>query len=80
MDLGAAMDPRRLMESAVDLNLRLMLWRAAPSLDLPALAATRCLLLGAGALPLLPHSAGQAAPGGVPPTCARSPCADCSDG
>ena len=52
VDLGAAMDPRRLMESAVDLNLRLMLWRAAPSLDLPALAATRCLLLGAGAGPL----------------------------
>lgn len=44
------MDPHRLMENAVDLNLKLMLWRAAPSLDLPALAATRCLLLGAGTL------------------------------
>ena len=43
------MDPRRLAESAVDLNLRLMRWRAAPDLDTGRLARTRCLLLGAGA-------------------------------
>ncbi|EFN52000.1 hypothetical protein CHLNCDRAFT_37099 [Chlorella variabilis] len=49
-DLGPAMDPRLLAESAVDLNLRLMRWRAAPSLDVGAIAATRCLLLGAGTL------------------------------
>ncbi len=42
------MDPRRLAESAVDLNLRLMRWRAVPDLDTGRLAATRCLLLGAG--------------------------------
>lgn len=44
------MDPRRLAESAVDLNLRLMHWRAAPGLDLAKLTATKCLLLGAGGL------------------------------
>ena len=37
-DLGPAMDPRLLAESAVDLNLRLMRWRAAPSLDVGAIA------------------------------------------
>lgn len=35
-------------EGAADLNLKLMKWRAAPSLDLGCLAATKCLLLGAG--------------------------------
>jgi ubiquitin-like modifier-activating enzyme ATG7 len=44
------MSPTALADQAVDLNLRLMRWRAAPSLDVPALAATRCLLLGAGTL------------------------------
>ena len=41
---------RRLAESAVDLNLRLMRWRVAEGLDLDKLASTRCLLLGAGQL------------------------------
>lgn len=50
VDLAAAMDPERLMDAAVDLNLKLMLWRAAPSLDLNAISATRCLLLGSGTL------------------------------
>ncbi|PRW33020.1 ubiquitin-like modifier-activating enzyme ATG7 isoform X1 [Chlorella sorokiniana] len=49
-DLGPSMDPKRLAESAVELNLRLMRWRAAPSLDVGAIAAARCLLLGAGTL------------------------------
>lgn len=40
------MSPLQLAEQAVDLNLRLMRWRAAPDLDTGALAATRCLLLG----------------------------------
>ena len=48
MDLGAFLDPRQLAESAVDLNLRLMRWRVADGLDLDRLAATSCLLLGAG--------------------------------
>ena len=50
MDLGALMDPSRLMEAAADLNLRLMRWRAIPSLDTQLLSSTKCLLLGAGTL------------------------------
>ena len=42
------MDPARLAGAALDLNLSLMRWRAAPSLDTGALARTHCLLLGAG--------------------------------
>ncbi|KFM25577.1 Ubiquitin-like modifier-activating enzyme ATG7 [Auxenochlorella protothecoides] len=49
-DLAAAMDPKRLAASAVDLNLRLMRWRAVPSLEVGSLSSQRCLLLGAGTL------------------------------
>jgi ubiquitin-like modifier-activating enzyme ATG7 len=49
-DLGPSMDPLQLAASAVDLNLQLMRWRAAPTLDLAAVGAARCLLLGAGTL------------------------------
>jgi hypothetical protein len=49
VDLREAMDPVRQADGAADLNLKLMKWRAAPSLDLARLAATKCLLLGAGA-------------------------------
>ncbi|GAQ88871.1 ubiquitin activating E1 enzyme-like protein [Klebsormidium nitens] len=48
--LGAALDPVQLAGAAVDLNLQLMRWRLLPSLDLPRLTATRCLLLGTGTL------------------------------
>ena len=37
-DLAPAMDPARLAEAAVELNLRLMRWRAAPALDVSAIA------------------------------------------
>ncbi len=50
-DMGTSMDPVKLAESAADLNVRLMKWRAAPALNVDSLAATSCLLLGAGASP-----------------------------
>ncbi|BGP53258.1 hypothetical protein JCM8202_002583 [Rhodotorula sphaerocarpa] len=49
-DLGPLMDPTRLADQAVDLNLQLMRWRIMPSLDLDKIKHTRCLLLGAGTL------------------------------
>lgn len=49
-DLAPMMDPSRLADQAVDLNLKLMRWRILPSLDLDKVASTRCLLLGAGTL------------------------------
>ena len=49
-DLAPMMDPARLADQAVDLNLKLMRWRILPSLDLEVIAGTKCLLLGAGTL------------------------------
>ncbi|KAK9453053.1 hypothetical protein V1511DRAFT_506390 [Dipodascopsis uninucleata] len=49
-DLAPLMDPTRLADQAVDLNLKLMRWRIAPSLDLDIVKSTKCLLLGAGTL------------------------------
>jgi ubiquitin-like modifier-activating enzyme ATG7 len=43
-------DIDRLADTSVDLNLRLMRWRAMPSLDLDKIKNTKCLLLGAGTL------------------------------
>ena len=50
VNLSASMDPKRLAESAVDLNLKLMRWRILPSLDLVSIRECKCLLLGAGTL------------------------------
>ena len=50
MNLSSLMDPQRMMESAADLNLRLMKWRALPQLNTSMLAATKVLCLGAGTL------------------------------
>ncbi|KAI8525686.1 hypothetical protein RHMOL_Rhmol13G0248700 [Rhododendron molle] len=50
ISLVQSMDPKRLAISAADLNLKLMRWRALPSLNLNILSASKCLLLGAGTL------------------------------
>ncbi|KAL1999893.1 hypothetical protein VTN02DRAFT_3849 [Thermoascus thermophilus] len=49
-DLTEYMDPHRLADQSVDLNLKLMKWRIAPDLDLEKIKNTKCLLLGAGTL------------------------------
>ncbi len=49
-DLGPLMDPTRLADQAVDLNLKLMRWRIMPEIHLDKIASTRCLLFGAGTL------------------------------
>ncbi|CBQ69836.1 probable APG7-component of the autophagic system [Sporisorium reilianum SRZ2] len=49
-DLGPLMDPRKLADQAVDLNLKLMRWRIMPEIKLETIQNTRCLLLGAGTL------------------------------
>uniref|UniRef100_A0A0X3NLP3 Ubiquitin-like modifier-activating enzyme ATG7 n=1 Tax=Schistocephalus solidus TaxID=70667 RepID=A0A0X3NLP3_SCHSO len=50
VNLSSTMDPIKLAESAVDLNLKLMVWRMLPDLDLATLGKTKCLILGAGTL------------------------------
>ncbi|KAL4927442.1 putative autophagy ubiquitin-activating enzyme ApgG [Aspergillus undulatus] len=50
VDLTEYLDPKRLADQSVDLNLKLMKWRISPNLDLEKIKATKCLLLGAGTL------------------------------
>ncbi|KDN39393.1 E1-like protein-activating [Tilletiaria anomala UBC 951] len=49
-DLGPLMDPTRLADQAVDLNLKLMRWRIMPEIQLDKVQRSRCLLFGAGTL------------------------------
>ncbi|KAL4800089.1 hypothetical protein BDV19DRAFT_354415 [Aspergillus venezuelensis] len=50
VDLTEYLDPKRLADQSVDLNLKLMKWRISPNLDLERIKETKCLLLGAGTL------------------------------
>ncbi|KAI9808735.1 MAG: Autophagy protein 7 [Sarcosagium campestre] len=49
-NLADYLDPSKLADQSVDLNLKLMRWRIAPTLDLEKIKSTKCLLLGAGTL------------------------------
>ncbi|KAI6657889.1 hypothetical protein LOD99_15607 [Oopsacas minuta] len=50
VNLSSTMNPERLSEQSVDLNLKLMRWRLVPELNLNIVRDARCLLLGAGTL------------------------------
>ena len=45
-----AMDPEKLAREAVDLNLKLMRWRQAPTLHVDAISKSKIVLVGAGTL------------------------------
>ncbi|XP_076236953.1 autophagy-related 7 isoform X2 [Calliopsis andreniformis] len=49
-DLSDTMDPAKLSDRAVNLNLKLMKWRLVPNLDLNKISNLKCLILGAGTL------------------------------
>ncbi|KAJ5312910.1 hypothetical protein PENANT_c049G10979 [Penicillium antarcticum] len=50
VNLTDYMDPKRLADQSVDLNLKLIKWRISPTLNLEKIKDTKCLLLGAGTL------------------------------
>ncbi|KAJ5757845.1 uncharacterized protein N7511_006539 [Penicillium nucicola] len=50
VNLTDYMDPKRLADQSVDLNLKLIKWRISPTLNLEKIKNTKCLLLGAGTL------------------------------
>jgi len=49
-NMRSSMDPAKLAEGSVDLNLKLMKWRLVPELDLEKIMKSKCLLLGSGTL------------------------------
>ncbi|CAI4064084.1 Atg7p SKDI_08G2180 [Saccharomyces kudriavzevii IFO 1802] len=50
VDLGSLLDPLKIADQSVDLNLKLMKWRIVPDLNLDVISNTKALLLGAGTL------------------------------
>lgn len=50
VDLSALIDPLKVAEQSVDLNLKLMKWRIAPELDLDCIRNNKVLILGSGTL------------------------------
>lgn len=50
VDLSHILDPVKLSENAVNLNLKLMRWRLVPELDLEKISELKVLILGAGTL------------------------------
>lgn len=50
MDLSLLIDPLKIAEQSVDLNLKLMKWRVAPDIDLEIIKNTKVLILGSGTL------------------------------
>jgi len=50
VNMRSSMDPVKIAESSVDLNLKLMKWRLVPDLNLDCVAASKFLLLGSGTL------------------------------
>lgn len=50
VDLSGFMDPVKLADSAVDLNLKLIKWRAMPNIPLDKISNIKCCLFGAGTL------------------------------
>ena len=50
VDISRQFDPEKRSMEAVALNLQLMKWRAAPTVDLDLVSSAKCLILGAGTL------------------------------
>ncbi|CCF58381.1 hypothetical protein KAFR_0E02280 [Kazachstania africana CBS 2517] len=49
-DLSALIDPLKIADQSVDLNLKLMKWRVAPEINLKVIKEIKVLILGAGTL------------------------------
>lgn len=50
VNLSSSLDPVKLAEAAVDLNIQLMKWRIMPSLNREEISALKCLIVGSGTL------------------------------